>query len=110
MYFQGQSPKSVNFYWRRFKLSDIPLDDADKFDVWLREEWYKKDALMELYLTTGRFPAMVGSKVDFVETKVRTRNPLEILQLFTIVGIAGLVWRNVQRFGGAVANRFGLFV
>ncbi|PTB63468.1 acyltransferase-domain-containing protein [Trichoderma citrinoviride] len=109
-YFQGRSPKSVNFYWRKFKVSDIPLDDAGKFDVWLREEWYKKDALMEQYLTTGRFPAMAGSKVDFIETKVRTKSPLEVLQVFTIVGITGLVWRNVQRFGGVVANRFGLFV
>lgn len=109
-YFQGRSPKSVNFYWRKFKLSDIPLDDAGKFDVWLREEWYKKDALMEQYLTTGRFPAMAGSKVDFIETKVRTKSPLEVLQVFTIVGITGLLWRNVQRFGGVVANRFGLLV
>ncbi|KAH6603196.1 acyltransferase [Trichoderma cornu-damae] len=108
-YFQGRSPKSVNFYWRRFKVSDIPLDDADEFDVWLREEWYKKDKLMEKYLTTGRFPAMAGSEVDFIETAVRTKTPLEILQVFTIVGIAGLVWHNVQRFGGAVASRFGLF-
>lgn len=109
-YFRGRSPKSVNFYWRKFKVSDIPLDDAEKFDAWLRAEWYKKDALMEQYLTTGRFPAMAGSKIDFVETKVKTKSPLEILQVFTIVGIAGLVWHNVQRFGGAVVNRFNLLV
>jgi hypothetical protein len=65
---------------------------------------------MEQYLTTGRFPAMAGSKVDFIETKVRTKSPLEVLQVFTIVGITGLVWRNVQKFGGVVANRFGLLM
>ncbi|KAL6821350.1 acyltransferase domain-containing protein [Trichoderma camerunense] len=109
-YLQGRPPKSVNFYWRKFKLSDIPLDDADEFDAWLRAEWYKKDALMEQYLTTGRFPTMAGSKIDFIETKVQTKTPLEILQVFSIVGIAGLVWHNLQRFGGAVGRRFGFFV
>jgi hypothetical protein len=88
-------------------MSDIPLDNADEFDLWLRNEWYKKDALMEQYLTTGRFPALAGSKVDFVETKVRAKNPFEILQVFTIVGIAGICWHNVQRFGDVGAKRFG---
>lgn len=65
---------------------------------------------MEQYLTTGRFPTMAGSKVDFIETKVQTKTPLEILQVFSIVGITGLVWHNLQRFGGAVGRRFGFFV
>lgn len=96
-YFQGRPPKSVNFYWRRFRVADIPLDDQQKFDAWLRDEWYKKDALMEEYITTGRFPAMAGSKTDFVETSVNLRHPWEILQLFTVVGIVGLAWNNVRK-------------
>ncbi|CAM1502708.1 Fc.00g074840.m01.CDS01 [Cosmosporella sp. VM-42] len=96
-YFQGRPPKSVNFYWRRFRVADIPLDDQKKFDLWLRNEWYKKDELMELYHTTGRFPEMPGSGVDFIETTIRTRGPLEILQIFSVMGIIGLVWRNVKK-------------
>ena len=46
-YFQGRPPKSINLYWRRFRMSDIPLDDQKEFDLWLREQWYKKDELME---------------------------------------------------------------
>ncbi|KAM5350874.1 hypothetical protein ACJZ2D_017157 [Fusarium nematophilum] len=88
---RGRPPKSVNFHWRRFRIADIPLDDQTEFDLWLREEWYKKDALMEEYLTTGRFPRMVGSKVDYIETEVKTRHPWEILQIFTVVGTVGLI-------------------
>src|SRR6187402_611735 len=57
MYLQGRPPPSVNMYWRRFAVADIPLDDGVKFDLWLREKWYEKDAFVEQYLTTGRFPA-----------------------------------------------------
>ncbi|PHH84424.1 hypothetical protein CDD83_1961 [Cordyceps sp. RAO-2017] len=96
-YFQGRAPKSVNLYWRRFRLADMPLDDADEFDVWLREQWYKKDALMEQYLRTGRFPAMAGGATDYVETSVRTRQPWEIAQVFTVAGLVGLAWHNVNK-------------
>ena len=52
---------------------------------------------MEEYLTTGRFPAMAGAKVDFVTTSVKTRKPWEILQIFTVVGICGLIWNNIRK-------------
>lgn len=55
-YFAGHAPKSVNFHWRRFRIADIPLDNQEEFEVWLRNEWYKKDELMEAYLNDGRFP------------------------------------------------------
>ncbi|KAF4979728.1 hypothetical protein FZEAL_4123 [Fusarium zealandicum] len=96
-YFQGRAPKSVNFHWRRFRIADIPLDDQKKFDLWLREQWYQKDALMEEYMTTGRFPPMVGSKTGYIETQVKTRYPWEILQVFTVVGTAALIWRNIVK-------------
>ncbi|KND89268.1 putative acyltransferase [Tolypocladium ophioglossoides CBS 100239] len=109
-YFQGRPPKSVNLCWRRFRVADIPLDDQDKFDLWLREQWYKKDALMEEYLTTGRFPAMAGAETDFIETSVRTRYPWEILQIFTVVGICGLAWNNVRKLLHAASKGLGLYV
>lgn len=103
MYFRGQPPKSVNFYWRRFRVADIPLDDQDKFDEWLRERWYEKDALMEQYLTTGRFPpspaeAVTSGHEGFLETEVRTRHWFEFLQVFVVVGILGLLWNNFSKF------------
>ncbi|KAL6863443.1 hypothetical protein ACO1O0_003697 [Amphichorda felina] len=107
-YFQGRPPKSVNFYWRRFAVADIPLDDAEKFDAWLREVWYEKDALIEQYLTTGRFPAMVGAETDYVETEVKTRRPWEILQVFTVLGLCGLAWNNVRKAWQVAGKLVGL--
>lgn len=76
-------------------MADIPLDSQEKFDAWLREVFYKKDTLLEEYMTMGRFPAMAGAKFDYVETKVNTRRPWEILQVFAVVGICVLLWNNV---------------
>ncbi|OAA78539.1 Phospholipid/glycerol acyltransferase [Akanthomyces lecanii RCEF 1005] len=101
-YFAGRPPKSVNFHWRRFRLADIPLDDPKEFEEWLRNEWYKKDELMEIFMKKGRFPPMTGSATPYVETEVRTRSPFEILQIFAVVGIAALMWNNVQKLYTAV--------
>lgn len=114
-YFQGRSPKSVNFYWRRFRVADIPLEDQDKFELWLRERWYEKDELLEQYLTTGRFPpSPVPEKQspksagavsrDYVETEVRTRYWWEWVQIFVVVGAFGLVGNVVARIWERAAS------
>ncbi|QPG93962.1 hypothetical protein C2857_003829 [Epichloe festucae Fl1] len=109
-YFEGRPPKSVNLFWRRFKVADIPLDDPKKFDLWLRDQWYKKDALMEEYLNKGRFPPLSEAEVDYVETQVRTRYPWEILQIFSVVGICGLLWHNVRRLLQMVTGKLNILV
>lgn len=103
-YFQGRPPKSVNFYWRRFRVADIPLDDHDEFDAWLRERWYEKDAVMETYKQTGRFPPMAhdvnqpkSTAIDYIETEVRTKYWWEFLQIFVVVGIFGLLGNIVAK-------------
>ena len=85
----------MNFHWRRFRVDDIPLGDHEKFDVWLRDRWFEKDALMEQYTSTGRFPPCDFGKKEYIETEVRTKYPWEILQVFTVLGIVGLVWNTV---------------
>ena len=44
-YLGGRPPKSVNMYWRRFRINTIPLDDPKKFELWLRLRWREKDKL-----------------------------------------------------------------
>ncbi|KAL2891106.1 putative acyltransferase [Ceratocystis lukuohia] len=85
-YFQGRPPKSVNFHWRRFRIADIPLDTCEEFDRWLRERWYEKDALMETYLATGRFPTSDLAKKDYIETAVRTKYPFEFIEVYNVLG------------------------
>ncbi|KAI5784998.1 acyltransferase-domain-containing protein [Peziza echinospora] len=55
-YFEGRPPKSVNMYFRRFKLVDIPVDNEEEFTIWLRARWVEKDNLVDFYVKYGRFP------------------------------------------------------
>jgi lysocardiolipin and lysophospholipid acyltransferase len=105
VYLEGRTPKSVNMYWRRFAMSSIPLDDPEKFDLWLRERWTEKDALIEQYVATGRFPeskdfAIPGadsertepkSQGGFLESNVNTAHFWEFLQIFMVLGAFSLV-------------------
>ncbi|KAF2841588.1 acyltransferase-domain-containing protein [Patellaria atrata CBS 101060] len=105
VYFQGQPPKSVNMHWRRFAVSSIPLDDAKTFEKWLRARWEEKDALIEQYCRTGRFPADKGPEAlsvnggqpiikkgaGYIETEVRASNPFEFLQMFVPTALLGLI-------------------
>ncbi|TWU77643.1 hypothetical protein ED733_008065 [Metarhizium rileyi] len=109
-YFEGRPPKSVNLYWRRLRVADIPLNDQKEFDIWLRDQWYQKDALMEEYLNNGRFPALPGAKTKYVETDVRTRYPWEVLQIFSVVGIAALLWHNLQKAVSTISAKAGTAV
>ena len=100
-YFQGRPPKSVNMYWRRFKISSIPLYDPIAFEKWLRNRWIEKDRLIEMYLRTGRFPADYGVDRDasgqtrrgvgYVEAEIKSFHWYEFLQVFAPVGILALV-------------------
>ncbi|CZT53371.1 related to acetyltransferase [Rhynchosporium secalis] len=100
MYLQGRAPPSVNMYWRRFAIKDMPLDNAEKFEAWLRERWYEKDSFIDHFLTTGRFPAAkeatngvsVGKGNDeFIETEVKLKSVLEVGNIFVVLAAFALV-------------------
>ena len=108
-YFGGQPPKSVNFYWRRFRIADIPLRTQEDFDLWLRARWYEKDALMEQYLSTGRFPPSPSHAVSrgvegFLETEVRTRHWWEFAETFIVLATLGLMAKLCLRFWAQLAR------
>jgi len=54
--FEGRPPKSVNMYFRRFKISTIPLNNDKSFEVWLRNRWREKDYLLEHFSRFNCFP------------------------------------------------------
>ncbi|KAE8349798.1 TPR-like protein [Aspergillus coremiiformis] len=117
-YLQGRPPTSVNMYWRRFAVSDIPLDDQKKFDSWLRARWAEKDHLLDKYFETGRFPSDLAGSIDnvdvtegqkaaaaagYVETSVRLRHWCELGQIFmehTSRAMASLHSDNVNGMNG----------
>lgn len=100
-YFGGRPPKSVNMYWRRFRVADIPLNDPKKFEIWLRARWSEKDRFVEHYYRKGRFPADTGSTKDhtgrtlagagYIETAIKPKRWYEFLQVFAPIGLFSLV-------------------
>lgn len=105
-YFQGRPPRSVNFYWRRFRVADIPLDSDAAFDAWLRDRWYEKDALLDGYLVNGRFPRSAEElgQGGYVETEVRTKYAGEFTRIYVVLGVVYLLWRLVARAWGIIGG------
>ena len=108
-YFGGRPPKSVNMYWRRFRVANIPVEDPQKFDLWLRARWSEKDRFIENWYRTGRFPADSGSSKDYsgkvtagagyIEAEVKPQRWYEFLQVFAPIGLFALV---IYMFYGAL--------
>lgn len=55
--FEGRPPKSVNMYWRRYRIQDIPTDNDEAFGRWLNNRWREKDYLLEYFYKFGSFPS-----------------------------------------------------
>ncbi|KAL1302467.1 hypothetical protein AAFC00_002859 [Neodothiora populina] len=100
VYFEGRPPKSVNLHWRRFKVSDIPVDDHKAMEEWLLKRWQEKDEIIDYYQRTGRLPAdpdavrIAGKDKPgngYIETEVKPKSQLEFCQIFTPVLAAAFV-------------------
>jgi 1-acyl-sn-glycerol-3-phosphate acyltransferase len=105
-YMEGKPPKSVNMYWRRFKVSSIPLDNPKRFEMWLRTRWREKDMLIERFYQKGCFPPNVrpdGKSAGYIETGVRAKRWYEFMQVFAPVGLVALV---LYSFYGALPKKF----
>lgn len=98
-------------HWRRFAISEIPLDDQKEFETWLTERWAEKDQLLEYFVETGRFPhdddnqeEAPGSTAgpSYVETEVRLWHWIEIAQVFVVLGIVALLARQLYKIGSFV--------
>ena len=98
-FLQGRPPKSVNFHWRRFAVADIP-DDQDLFQKWIEDRWREKEAMLEQYTTTGRFPADLDTRDGpaYIETSVKLRSLPELLQPYIVVLTAALLLNILRQF------------
>lgn len=101
-YFEGRPPKSVNMYWRRFAIADIPLHDEKIFSDWLLARWREKDDLLQYFVENQRFPADEGEtpSVDggaplkgagWIETDVRPKLWYEWIQIFVPTAALALI-------------------
>ncbi|CAA9957888.1 hypothetical protein P3342_002717 [Pyrenophora teres f. teres] len=101
-YFQGRPPKSVNMYWRRYAIADIPLHDEKEFSHWLLARWREKDDLLQYFVENQRFPADHGITPSvnggqplkgpgWIETDIRPNRWWEWFQIFVPTAAFGLV-------------------
>lgn len=101
-FLQGRPPKSVNFHWRRFAVADIPLDGPESFQTWIEARWREKDAMLDQYKNTGRFPADTDTEdaktPAYIETDVRLKSWTELLQPYVIPLTVFLLFNIVRRF------------
>lgn len=66
---------------------DIPPEEKDVFDKWLRELWESKDEDMERFLDTGSFQ-LKGESDATLAVKI----PLELSQRWEILYAFGFFW------------------
>ena len=108
-YFEGRPPKSVHMHWRRFAIKDIPTHDEKAFSEWLLARWREKDDLLEHYLDNGCFPADSGTSptvngakplqgAGWIETEVRPKNPLEVVQILIPMAALALIVNVLLKF------------
>ncbi|CAN6674409.1 2-acyl-1-lysophosphatidylinositol acyltransferase [Trichomonascus vanleenenianus] len=84
IYFRGIYPKQVYMYWRRFKVSDIPYNDAKEFEQWIRKRWYEKDDLLEHFKVTGKWRASADGEMEEKRVPVRLNSIIQMFQIFAV--------------------------
>lgn len=95
-------------HWRRFAVSEIPLDDQKEFEAWLLARWAEKDQLMDQYFETGRFPSELAGSIEaksatpeqqvaisagYVESNVRLHHWTELGKIFMVLAGLGFLCR-----------------
>jgi lysocardiolipin and lysophospholipid acyltransferase len=98
LYFEGRPPSGVHMHWRKFRVSDIPMEEKE-FEKWMQDRWYEKDALIEHFYTQGEFPKDKMSVC--VRTEVKLKDPIrDVFSIFAVLGTVSvfarifvLMWR-----------------
>lgn len=92
-------------YWRRYAISEIPVEDHEAFDAWVIQRWREKDELLDQYLQTGRFPSVEaqtegknGTEDGFINTEVKMRSTQEIGTIFVVLATLAMVVRLSGKF------------
>ena len=113
-------------YWRRIRISDVPVEDLKAFDSWLLRQWQIKEALLEGYAQNGRFPADEGEHSEqdseghdksnsklvrgagFIETRVQLAHWYDVGQIFVVLLAFALLCNVLAKFYNLV--RYGTMV
>ena len=102
-------------HWRRFAVSEIPLDDQKEFEAWLLARWVEKDQLMDQYFETGRFPSELAGSIEakkatkeqkiaisagYIESNVRLYHWAELGKIFMVLAGLGFLCRIIGSWFG----------
>jgi 1-acyl-sn-glycerol-3-phosphate acyltransferase len=123
IFFDGIPPPAVHMHIRRFDVAadvpigniprsisgtplglsrgevDVPEDERQTFDVWLRDRWAEKDQLMQRFYDTGSFSAPLD-KYPEIDVPLQLRQKREVIDvfLFFIPALVGYAWTQLKRF------------
>lgn len=86
--------KSTNEIWKREQNLnvDIPSEEKEIFDLWLRELWQEKDESISRFHETGGFMQGTAIPSPTIEVPVRLRRKHEILHAFFFFLPAGVAY------------------
>ena len=90
-------------HWRRFKVSDIPLETLDDFHTWLIARWHEKETLLEQHAKTGQFPSSINDGVP-ITTAVKLGRWWEVLQFGAVLAPVFIAVFGLVRFFGYVVT------
>ena len=126
IFFDGIPPPAVHMHIRRFDVAkdvpigdisramsgtpnndpssvqmlgvDVPEDERQAFDVWLRNRWTEKDQLMQRFHDTGSFSSSLD-KYPEINLPLQLRHKREVLDSFSffIPAIVGYAWAQFHR-------------
>lgn len=119
IFFDGISPPAIHMHIRRFDVAgdvpigkifggmsknpphgevpdvDVPEDERQAFDVWLRDRWIEKDKLMQRFHDTGTFSSSLD-KYPEVDVPVELRHIREVFGILFFIPAPGYAWSRLQ--------------
>ena len=83
-YFERHPQAPIHMHWRRFKVSEIPLENLEDFHAWLIARWDEKEILLEHHAKMGQFPSSINEGKS-IATEVKLGRWWEIGQLCAVL-------------------------
>lgn len=116
IFFDGIPPPTIHIHIRRFKVGadvpignisrtpprgevpgvDVPEDERQAFDVWLRDRWIEKDKFIQRFHDTGTFSPSLD-KYPEIDVPLKLRHKQEIFGIFLFfIPALGYAWSRLQ--------------
>lgn len=120
IFFDGIPPPAIHMHIRRFDVAadvpignisggmsrtlprgevpdvDVPENERQAFDVWLRDRWIEKDKFIQRFHDTGTFSSSLD-KYPEIDVPLELRRKREVFGIFLfVIPALGYVWSRLQ--------------